>query len=251
MRGISGCRKTLIGAAVLLSIAAGSTANGQVRISQVYAGGGNAGATYSNDFVELFNAGSSSASLDGLTIQYASATGTTWAIQVLPNVALNPGQYFLVQLGSGGANGVPLPVTPDVTGTIGMGASAGKVALAQQLTALAGTCPTVNIVDFVGYGTTANCSEGSSNAPAPGLNANALFRANNGCQDTNVNGADFASLAVNPRNTMSPTNSCTPSTPPSGVGSSTPADPCINETVILTVAVTPTAGRGARAGAGA
>ena len=36
-----------------------------VVISQVYGGGGNTGATYTNDFIELFNRGTSSASLNG------------------------------------------------------------------------------------------------------------------------------------------------------------------------------------------
>ena len=45
-------------------------------ISQVYGGGGNSGATYTNDFVELFNAGSAAVDLSGFSLQYASATGT-------------------------------------------------------------------------------------------------------------------------------------------------------------------------------
>ncbi|MGE3107656.1 MAG: lamin tail domain-containing protein [Phycisphaerales bacterium] len=239
MRGISGCRMIAMGAAVLTALAAGSAASAQVRISQVYAGGGNAGAAFTNDYVELFNAGTSAESLAGLSLQYASATGSTWALTALPSVTLNPGQYFLVQWASGGANGAPLPVAPDATGTINMGASAGKVALAMQTTALSGTCPTVNVIDFIGFGTTANCFEGPAPAPAPGMNVNALFRGNNGCQDNNDNSSDFASLAASPRNTGSQTNTCSTSTPPSGSGMSSPADPCINETVTLTVTVTP------------
>lgn len=45
-----------------------------VVISQVYGGGGNTGATYTNDFVELFNRGTTSVSINGWSIQYA-ATG--------------------------------------------------------------------------------------------------------------------------------------------------------------------------------
>jgi uncharacterized protein len=45
-------------------------------ISQVYGGGGNAGAPYTHDFVEIFNRGSMAVSLAGKSIQYASATGT-------------------------------------------------------------------------------------------------------------------------------------------------------------------------------
>ena len=44
-------------------------------ISQVY-GGGATQVQYTNDFVELFNRGTSAVSLAGWSIQYASATGT-------------------------------------------------------------------------------------------------------------------------------------------------------------------------------
>ena len=45
-----------------------------VRISQVYGGGGGSG-FYKNDYVELFNAGTTSALLTGWSLQYGSATG--------------------------------------------------------------------------------------------------------------------------------------------------------------------------------
>ena len=66
-------------------------------ISQVYGGGGNSGAPYKNDFIEIFNGGTAAVSLSGLSLQYASATGTgnfgvTNQITLLPNVMLNPGQ---------------------------------------------------------------------------------------------------------------------------------------------------------------
>src|SRR4051794_33894180 len=47
-----------------------------VVVSQVYGAGGNAGATYAQDYVELFNAGSSSVEVGGWSVQYASASGT-------------------------------------------------------------------------------------------------------------------------------------------------------------------------------
>ena len=83
-------------------------------ISQIYGGGGN-GATsqYSNDFVELFNRGSSPVNISGWSVHYASATGTNWLPAApLPNVTLQPGQYFLIQFTGGTMGGSPLP-TPD------------------------------------------------------------------------------------------------------------------------------------------
>jgi hypothetical protein len=44
-------------------------------ISQIYGGRGNLGATYTHDFIELFNPTDAPISLTGWSIQYASATG--------------------------------------------------------------------------------------------------------------------------------------------------------------------------------
>ena len=43
----------------LASSLVAAPAAGQIVISQVYGGGGNTGATYRNDFIELFNRGHS------------------------------------------------------------------------------------------------------------------------------------------------------------------------------------------------
>ena len=101
-----------------------------VVISQLYGAGGNAGATLRNDFIEIFNRGTATVDLAGWSVQYTSATGTSWQVTPLCPTGpclLLPGQYFLVQEASGGGNGALLP-TPDVTGTIPMAATAGKVA---------------------------------------------------------------------------------------------------------------------------
>ena len=186
---------------------------GVLVISQVYggAGCGTAGCSaYKNDYIELFNRGGSPISVNGWSVQYAAATGTTWQVTNLPNVSVQAGQYFLVAEGAG-ANGVSVLPTPDVTGTIAMSATAGKVALVSSTVALSGACPSTNVVDEVGFGATANCSE-TSPAPAPST-SNAIFRASGGCNDAGNNSTDFAAAAAAPRNTASPTHSCV-NTPP-------------------------------------
>src|SRR5262245_28053763 len=91
-----------------------------VVISQVYGGGGNSGAPFTNDFIELFNKGNTTVSLDGWSVQYTSATGVgnfgsaLNLITPLGTVSLAPGQYLLIQEASQAAVGAPLP-TPDVT----------------------------------------------------------------------------------------------------------------------------------------
>jgi hypothetical protein len=171
-------------------------------ISQVYGGGGNGGAVLRYDYVELFNRGAVPVSLNGASIQYASSGSTSWSAHALPNTTVEPGRYFLVQLGSQNETvGAPLPVAADSVGpgtgagTINMSASDGKVALVSNTTDLtcgssANRCaskPTV--VDLVGFG---NASDYEGSGAAPGLSTNTVaIRKGDGCQDTNDNAADF------------------------------------------------------------
>lgn len=183
-------------------------ASPNVVISQIFGGGGNAGAPLRNDFIEIFNAGNTSVNLTGWSVQYASATASTWSVTSLTSINLLPGQYYLIQETSGGSNGVAL-TSPDATGTIAMAAASGKVALVKNSAALTGACPSdANIVDLLGYGSTANCFRGSAPAVAPS-NTNALFRTASGCTNTRNNVADFALASPNPRNTSFLPRICT------------------------------------------
>ncbi len=206
----AGIRSTLGLIALALGIAVlpgMRPAAAQVVISQAYGGGGNSGATYTHDFIELFNRGATPVDLSGWSVQYASATGTSWQVTNLGNHMLQPGQYYLVQEAQGAGGTAPLP-TPDTIGAIAMAGAAFKVALVANTTALSGGCPSgASIQDFVGAASTANCFEGSGQAPAPS-NTTAVLRADGGCTDTNDNAADFSALAPAPRNTGSATNVC-------------------------------------------
>ncbi|MFZ5445251.1 MAG: lamin tail domain-containing protein [Myxococcota bacterium] len=198
----------------------------QVVISQVYGGGGLAGAPYLNDFVELKNQGTTAVSLNNWSIQYASATGTSWSATTLSG-SIAPGGYYLVQLASGGSVGAALP-TADRTGTVNMSGTAGKVLLASTTSALSGSCPTANVVDFIGYGTTANCSE-TAVAPAPS-NTTADIRANVGCRESNNNSTDFAVGTPTPRNSAAAVANgafiCGSCGVQNGMGTSSEADYC-------------------------
>lgn len=175
-------------------------------ISQVYGGGGNSGATYKNDFIELHNISSSPVVISNWSVQYASATGTSWQVTTF-STTIQPGAYFLIQEASQANVGSNLP-TADATGTINLSASAGKVALCNNNTALSGSAPTdASIVDLVGFGSTASAYEGTGPAPAPASgNGSSDLRANNGNTDTNDNSSDFSSATVSPRNSSSPAN---------------------------------------------
>ena len=50
-------------------------ASGQIVISQVYGAGGNSGANWNADYVELFNRGTAAVLVTGWSIQYAATTG--------------------------------------------------------------------------------------------------------------------------------------------------------------------------------
>ena len=180
----------------------------QIVVTQIFGGGGNSGAPFRNDFIEIFNRGTVAVNLAGWSVQYASATAATWSVTPLTPIVLLPGQYYLIQESSGGSNGFLLQA-PDATGTIAMAAGSGKVALVKNSTALTGTCPNnADIIDLVGYGNTANCFRGSAPAPAAS-NTNALLRKANGCQDLRNNATDFATGPPNPRNTNALTRICT------------------------------------------
>ncbi|MEO8771923.1 MAG: lamin tail domain-containing protein [Ferruginibacter sp.] len=170
-------------------------------ISQVYGAGGNSGATLNADYVELHNVSTSAQSLSGLTLQYSSATNTgAWTgVTPMPAASIPAGGYYLVQMGGAGAAGAALP-TPDLIAnpTISLSGTSGKVALVNSTTALSGCPAPGTVVDLVGYGT-ANCFEGSA-ATAVLTVTNAAFRNNNGCAETDNNGADFTVMAVAPRN---------------------------------------------------
>jgi uncharacterized protein (TIGR03437 family) len=179
----------------------------KVVISQIYGGGGNSGAPFTNDYIEILNSGNTTVSLAGWSVQYGGPTGTSWLVTELAPISLAPGQYYLIQETSGGSNGSSLPPA-DAMGTIAMAAAAGKVALVNVSTSLSGACPVdETIVDLVGYGSAANCFLGVGPTVAPS-NANGVLRKNNGCTDTLNNQLDFAAEPPSPRNTTTAPSPC-------------------------------------------
>ena len=238
-------RSVVVAAFFLILVALPAVAvSPNVVISQVYGGGNNTGATYRNDFVEVFNRGAAAVSLTGMSVQYASATGTgTFGSNGVATLSgtLSAGQYYLVQLAGGTTNGIALP-TPDATYTSpNLSGTGGKVVLVNSASGLAcngGSDPcdsseTALIIDLVGYGT-ANFFEG---AAAPTLsNSTAAFRAAGGCTDTDNNSSDFAAATPSPRNTATALAPCAGDAAPS-VTSTTPGSgaSCIAPTTNVTV----------------
>ncbi len=230
---------SLLLAAALLTASSAYSAGSNPVVSQVYAGGGNAGASYTNDFVELFNPGTTAVDLSGWTIQYASAASTSWQSTTLAG-SIPSGRYYLVQLASAAAIGAALP-TPDASGTTNLAVSGGKVALVHGSDALTcgaspGSCSAnAAVVDLVGYGSAADY-EGSGAAAALSSTTAAL-RADSGCTDSNANAADFSAVAPSPRNSAAAAHSCGIAPPPPGPGASQSAGVDIDIQPVLSLSL--------------
>jgi len=191
-------------------------------ISQVYGGGGGSTGTYLFDYIELVNISSVPQSLNGLYLQYGSATGqfgsSAGNIFALPNVTLQPGQHYLIQAGSTGSAGVAFPVAPDViTPNLTIAAASGKVVLTTSATGLecgatATPCAANDprIIDLVAYGTANNAEGGVSvNNGVAITSTQGVVRKSNGCTDTDNNNNDFTVVtAPVPRNMSSPLTPC-------------------------------------------
>lgn len=157
-------------------------------ISQVYGGGGNSGAPYNKDFIELYNPTDAPISLSGYSLLYYAANGNAGGSAFALSGTIAPKGYFLVSQG-GGSNGADLP-TPDAVGSFNMAAANGTAALLKDGVEF----------DVVGFGT-ATKREGSA---TPALsNTTAAIRKGVGDGrgiDTNNNASDFEVKAPDPRN---------------------------------------------------
>ncbi|MEJ7651261.1 MAG: lamin tail domain-containing protein [Nakamurella sp.] len=175
------------------------SADAQIVISEVYGGGGNSGAALKNDFIELYNKGTTAVDLSSWSVQYRSASTsptTTWASTKLAG-SIAPGGYYLVQEAQGAGGTEYLP-TPNAVGTLAMSGTTGKVALTNDPTAL--TCATgctaeATVVDFVGYGAV-NDFAGAAAAPAT-TNTTSVSR-NAAVANTANNAADFTAGSPSP-----------------------------------------------------
>jgi len=192
------------------------TGANHIVISEVYGGGGNAGSVYKNDFIELYNPTLSAVDLSGWSVQYASATGTSWQVTTLSG-SIAPKSFYLIQEAAGTAGTTNLP-TADKVGTIAMAAGAGKVLLANVAAAQTSAQPSgTQIIDFVGYGATANAFEGSAATPVPSATfsverkasatSDATSLSSGGAEefagngyDSDDNAFDFIAKTANPQN---------------------------------------------------
>ncbi|MGH9874164.1 MAG: DUF4214 domain-containing protein [Pyrinomonadaceae bacterium] len=188
----------------------------EVVFSQIYSQGGNPGSTYKDNFVELFNRSNRAVDITGLPLRIATDTGAfSVGISFTSSrgLVIQPGGYLLIEFETTGTSGAALPF-PDLfvpqffPFTINLPPS-GKIALTLPGTSFFGTCPLPNsgVIDFAGYGATADCFEGTG--PTATLSeTSAAIRNGGGCTDTNNNLSDFTVSAPTPRNSFSPRHPC-------------------------------------------
>ncbi len=171
----------------LVALAPSSLAAGPgLVINEVYGGGGNSGADYTHDFVELFNSTDEPIDLDGYAVTYYSSSGNPGGGACALSGTVAPGTHFLIQQNPGAGGTTPLP-DPDAECGASMSGSSGSVELTSG----------EEVVDLVGYGS-ASLFEGS--AAAEGL-SNTTSASRTDAVDTDDNAADFT------RGEPTPTNS--------------------------------------------
>ncbi|UNK70056.1 ExeM/NucH family extracellular endonuclease [Microbacterium sp. H1-D42] len=209
---------------------ADTTGTGVV-INEAYLSGGSAGAAFKNKFVELYNPTDAAITLDGMSLQYRSATGSgasNGTIALTGTIASKG--YYLVQANSNGPAGSDLPAADKVSSLTPSGTT-GTLALVNGTAAV--TLPTgsvvgdvatgSNVIDLLGYGTS-NTFEGAV-AGAPSSNTDVKSLNRTGGKDTDVNKDDFSlSASITPTNAKGETGGTDPGPGPD-------PDPAVKATI--------------------
>ncbi|MEO8112445.1 MAG: lamin tail domain-containing protein [Ginsengibacter sp.] len=170
-----------------------------VVISEVYGGGGAVNSSYKNDYIQLFNFSPTPVDLSGYTLQIAPAANGSWSVVNLSGV-IPANHWFLIKGKGNPSSGADLPVA-DFTGDFDIRSESGKIALVNSGNVLTADCaiPSENVIDFIGYGKDADCSETS---PAPAHTVVLATSRINFATDANDNASDFTVFPPNARNTL-------------------------------------------------
>ena len=173
-------------------------------ISEVYGGGGNTGATYKNDFIELYNPTARGHPVDGMSVQYRTHRHHRRHRHHRAD-RLGAGGWPLPGPGGGGHRRHGRRCRrPDATGTHRDGAApAARCALANTTAALTPPHGNVDgnaaIVDFVGLRPPRPSFEGAAAGAGP-TNDHVAPSRNAAGTDTDNNAADFTAGAPDPEN---------------------------------------------------
>jgi len=190
--------------AAALEVSPAAAGTSPVVINEVYLSGGSAGAAYKNKFVELYNTSDAPVALDGWSIQYRSATGTTAPSTTAPLTGTIAGKgYYLLKGGSNGTVGLDLPAADATATGFNPAGAGGTIVLAKQSTALnplatGSVVEPANVADLLGYGTSNTFETQAATAPSGNTDVKSMNRS--GGADSNNNAADFAlNAAITPK----------------------------------------------------
>jgi predicted extracellular nuclease/2',3'-cyclic-nucleotide 2'-phosphodiesterase (5'-nucleotidase family) len=202
--GVAALCTALVATPLALGAPATAAAPDHLVISEVYGGGGNTGATFTNDFIELYNPTGADISVDGMSVQYRSKTNTGTGVTTLSGTVSAGGHYLVKEAAGTTVTDKPLP-TADATGTLNMSGTDGTVFLAQGTSAITLDSTTNNhvpgVVDLVGYG----ASNTYETAAAPVLSNTTSASRNATGADTDNNSVDFTAGTPVPQNTADQT----------------------------------------------
>jgi len=171
-------------------------------INEVYGGGGNSGATYRSDYIELYNPTNAAIPLAGKSIQYRSTSGGAGGAAAALTGSVAAHGYFLVKAADGTNTALPALPTPDATTTFTLSGTAGQVLLINgtSFTGTGNVAGNAGLIDMVGYGTGNNTFEGATMSAnlSNATSANRKLQTTAGDTDNNLN--DFQSGAPSPQN---------------------------------------------------
>jgi 5'-nucleotidase len=166
-------------------------------INEVYGAGGNSGALYNADFVEILNPTGASIDLLGKYVSYRSSSGSAGGSPIALKGSLPAGEQFVVRMSATAGSASAVPADLVASPSVSMAAGGGQVFLtdnAQAITATGQMAGRDHVIDMVGLdGSTSY--EGTGAGPTATV-ANSAQRT--GGTDTDNNTADFSLAAPTP-----------------------------------------------------
>lgn len=164
--------------------------NTNIKITQVYYNGGvDENASFSNDFIELYNDSDQDVNFNG---EYALAIASFW--QKILTGTIKARSFYLIEYASGFSGGAQLP-TPDFTGDQGQNIDGTRWVLFYYQ--VGGFFDNPTVIDDVDFR-----ADAISRAPTTGSSTLAVLRKKSGgsWQDTGAHASDFQLATPFPRN---------------------------------------------------
>ncbi|MEO6510271.1 MAG: ExeM/NucH family extracellular endonuclease, partial [Nocardioides sp.] len=194
------------GLTVLAPPALANMAGTTLVISEVYGAGGNGGAVYNADYVELYNPTNAAIPLTGDYIHYRSASGTSGGSPFALTGSVPAHGTYLVQMSATGANGVALPTADAGPAGFNMAAAGGQTFLLSSSTAITDNGQMANkagVIDMVGA---SGSTSWETTAAGAATVTSSLNRSASGA-DSDINSADFSLASPTPTNAAGDTGS--------------------------------------------